>query len=418
MKDQKTEVIVVGSGVIGLCSAYYLVNSGYSVKVIEAEDSLKGCSHGNAGHICQSHIIPLANPGVFKKSLAWLLNNKSPFYIRPRLSSKLVGWGKRFIGSAYDSRIDERSKALADIGKLSLMLYEELFKEIGFSSIQRGGIITVCNTIEGLKAEKKDALKAETLGIRHQVIDQRKLETIEPHLKVNAIGGVLYPDDFSIDPSKFVNCLYSYLKEQGVRFKFSNRVNSLLKEGDQVRGVKTENSQFQADQVLLTTGAWADELFNISRSKVRLQPAKGYSFELSNPGIRASSIIFSERKVVLTPMGDRLRVAGTLELSGFDNKIRKSRIDGILEALDEFVPGLVTERPREEDIWFGYRPASPDGLPYMGAHPKFSNLFINAGHAMLGLAFGAASGKTSFELIQKDETSLELSSFDPARFTR
>ncbi len=416
--SQKKDIIVIGSGIIGLCTAWYLNKRGLSVAVIEKSPGLEGCSHGNAGHICQSHTIPLANPGVFKQSVFWLLNSKSPFYIRPRMDSQLISWGRKFIRSSFDENSAKRSFLLARLGKNSLMNYHEMFREMGFTEFNSNGILTVCNSEEGLEEEIKGAKTNAELGIGSSIFSESQVKDQEPNLDLICKGGVLYQDDISVDPSRMIQKIYDHLRESGVEFHFGHEIKGLNRSDGKISSLKTGDRVFEAEQYLLANGAWAPQIWNSLGSKIYMQPAKGYSLETeSDKEINSASLIFAEKKVVITPMANRLRVAGTLELSGFDGKVRKNRVRGILEGLRSFAPGLYSKDLENHEIWYGYRPTSPDGLPYIGKHPKFDNLHINAGHAMLGLALAAGSGELSSKIIlgeDHDERAMELIS--PDRF--
>ncbi len=415
---QKKDVIVIGSGIIGLCCAWYLNKRGLSVAIIEKSPGLEGCSHGNAGHICQSHTIPLANPGVFKQSIFWLLNSKSPFYIRPRMDSQLISWGRKFIRSSFDENSAKRSLLLATLGKNSLRNYHEIFREIGFTEFNSNGILTLCNTEEGLEEEIKGAKTNVELGIGSSILSESQIRKQEPDLDLICKGGVLYQDDISVDPSLMIQKIYDHLRESGVEFHFGHEIIGLSCTDGKVSSAKTKDGVFEAEQYLLANGAWAPRIWNSLGPKIHMQPAKGYSLETeSDEQVKSASLIFAEKKVVITPMANRLRIAGTLELSGFDGKVRKNRVKGILEGLRSFAPGLYSKDLENHEIWYGYRPTSPDGLPYIGKHPKFNNLHINAGHAMLGLALGAGSGELSSKIILgEDHEELEMGLISPGRF--
>jgi len=417
MRNSKTDVIIIGAGIIGLCSAYYLSRAGLKVKILEASPGLEGCSHGNAGHICQSHIIPLANPEVLKKSFLWLLNQESPFYIKPRIDKDLFAWGRKFLASAFSNDFEKKVSTLAMLGKKSLSNYQEIFKKIEFQEIKKGGILTVCNTDEGLNTEKIISESARKFGIESTVLKSEGVQALENELDLNVKGGVLYPDDFSVDPALLIRYLQNWLLKNNVDFVFDCSVNAFSSESHKVKTAKTIKGDFSADRFIIATGAWAPKLWNPFGSRIYMQGAKGYSMEIPNPGtIKSASIIFSERKVVITPMGKNLRLAGTLELSGFDEKIRKKRVEGIFKALKEFAPNLYSDRYKETEVWYGYRPTTPDGLPFIGRHPRIKNLFINAGHAMLGLAFAGVSGEIISNNVLGQDPNMDLSSLSPNRF--
>ena len=417
MRGSKVDVTIIGAGIVGLCSAYYLMRQGKKVRILESSQILEGCSHGNAGHICHSHNTPLSNPGVFKESLFWLFNSKSPFFIRPRISPSLFSWGEKFIKSAFEKSGVEKSKVLGNLGLTSLEEYYSLFKEIGFLSIQSGGILTLCNSENGLMGEKELAEFNKTLGIKSKVLSKEEIVQKEPATPLNAIGGVQYPDDISVDPSELVSKLSEYLLKSQVEIEFDCKAIKFCLEKNRVSHIQSTKGDYYSEQYLLATGAWAPKLWNPLGSKIYMEPAKGYSIDIKNQGkINSASLIFAEKKVVVTPMNDRLRIAGTLELSGFDEQIRPNRVEGILNGLKSFAPELYYDGIREKRVWFGYRPTSPDGLPYIGQHPDHDNLFINAGHAMLGLALGSGSGKLISGMMLENQIDHSISHLSPTRF--
>jgi D-amino-acid dehydrogenase len=417
MNRPKPEVIIVGAGIIGLCSAYYLSKKGLKVKILESSPEFEGCSHGNAGHICQSHIVPLSNPDVLKTSILYLLNPKSPFYIRPRIDLDLFSWGRKFIASSFSNDFEKKVSTLAELGKRSLRNYHSLFRDIDFEAINKNGILTVCNTKEGFEKEIAAANSTGKFGIKFRVLKKEEILNQEGGPDLMVEGGILYPEDISVDPSLLMFSLQDWLSKNGTEIIFDCSVSSFSQKSQLISSANTNKGDFYADQFLVANGAWAPRLWNSLGSRIYMQAAKGYSMELSNPGtLNYASIIFSEKKVVITPMGEKLRLAGTLELSGFDGKIRKRRVEGIIIALREYAPQLYSEDLKEKEIWFGYRPTTPDGLPYLGGHPKIENLFINAGHAMLGLAFAAASGDLISNIMADPDSESLLGGLSPTRF--
>ena len=413
------KTIIVGGGIIGLCSAYYLSESGIQVEVIDKTDLSDGCSFGNAGMIVPSHFIPLATPGVIAKGLKWMFNSKSPFYIKPRLSTELLQWLWQFYQSCSKEKVDRVIPLMRDFQWLSKKLYRDLAKnpELDFS-FEEHGILMLYNSKKGEKEEIEIAELANSIGVEAQVLDQEAINKMESGTTIEALGGIYYPGDAHVFPNRLMAGLKAYLKKRGVTFRLSTEVVGFDYQKDKINAVLTaKGEKILVENIVLAGGAWTARILKFLGIKMLLQDGKGYSVTLENvEGNLTIPSILSEAKVAMTPMANNLRIGGTLEISNLSSNINHSRMQGILECVPKFYPNINLEISSANSIWHGFRPCTPDGLPYLGHSKKYRNLVIATGHAMMGLSLGPATGLLVSEVVRGASGSLDLALLNPNRF--
>lgn len=418
MKQKK--VTIIGGGVIGLCCAWYLTKEGHEVTVIDNGDITDGTSFGNAGYVSPSHFVPLASPYTIGKALKWMLNSASPFYIKPSLDRDLIRWGMAFWRSSRKSTMQRNIPPLNALLHLSRELMNPLREELGdhFRMAEKGCFM-LYKTSKGERAEIKFANEALQLGIQANICTANDIQTLEPYITTNVLGGVLYPIDCHLHPGDFMATLKAHLITEGVKFKLQTQVSGFETKGNRVSAVKTRRGEFEVDELILAAGSWLPELCRTLGIGLPLQAGKGYS--MTYPDARPNlchPAILTERRVAMTPMGKDLRLGGTMEISGINHQVQPNRVAAIYASVKEYYPGLQVPAPKIEQVWHGLRPLSPDGLPYIGRHGKYNNLSIAGGHAMLGLSLSAATGKLIAEIVSGQEATVNLKPFDPARFTR
>lgn len=410
--------LIIGGGIAGLFSAYFLQKEGIEVTIIDRDDLESNCSTGNAGMIVPSHIIPLAAPGMISKGISWMFSSKSPFYIHPRLDAKLLKWCLQFYKSANPAHVEKSIPYLKNLSLLSKALYQEFKDEHPDSSIalQEKGLMMIYQTEAMEKEEVEFAHLANQHGLVADVLSPEDLRKIEPNLEVKARGAVLFPGDAHLDPGKLYGFLKTYLKDQGVKFLTNTQVTGFEKKGSQVTAVITDQGKIEAEKVILCGGSWSGELGKMLGFYLPMMGGKGYSFIQENkPEILQASIL-TEKKVAVSPYGDFIRFGGTMEIAGTDQKINLNRVKGIFESINQFYPAFEAKFPEKEKIWKGLRPCSPDGLPYIGFAPGYSNVLVNSGHSMMGVSLAPASGKIIRELHQQKDSSLEIKGFEVGRF--
>lgn len=393
---ERDRIVVVGSGVIGLSCAYYLARSGREVLVLEREAADgNNCSRENAGMVVPSHFTPMAAPGVVTQGLKWLLDRESPFYVRPRLSLELARWGLSFVMHANARHVAESAELLRDLHLASRELFSDLAGEFDFGLEQRG-LLLLCESQELLEEEIELAARARALGLRIEVCDPDRLAELDPEIEMKVRGGIWYEQDCHLNPGRFLKGLKGALEGMGVEIRYDSEVarvgegKVLLEDGEEVAGEK----------IVVAGGAWTPALARTMKLRVPMQGGKGYSMTLPNPSrIPRLCSLLGEAKVAVTPMGDSLRIAGTMEICGNDLSINERRVQGIIKAACRVFPEL--DRSEFEGVkrWSGLRPCSPDGLPYIGAVPGRDKVLVATGHAMLGLSLGPITGKLIAEMV-------------------
>ncbi len=409
-----SKVTIIGGGIIGLSSAYYLQRAGWDVTVIDKEDFLDNCSYGNAGYVCPSHFIPLAAPGIIKQGLKWMLNSKSPFYVKPTLSKALFDWGFKFMKSATAEHVEKSAVPLRDIALLSQQEYEIWTKEVGFDfAYEHKGLLEIFQTEANAEHAKHTVEKAHKLGLDAELLNYDQMQALEPHTKINGLGAIFFKCDGHLYPNKLMKGLILKLKELGVKLLPKQEAVRFEKKANSVTKVITADQSFETDHVVVATGSWSREVAALLDVRIPLMPGRGYSVTLENSPYKVNyPSILVEGRVAITPMdGNKIRFGGTMEVVSTNTPPRYNRVEGILNAVKSFYPEFNISMPSNDKIWYGYRPCSADGLPYIGKTSKWGNVTIATGHSMLGLSLGAGTGKLVTELVNETATSIDLKPF-------
>ncbi|MEO6721500.1 MAG: FAD-dependent oxidoreductase [Ferruginibacter sp.] len=412
------KAVVIGGGIIGLSSAYYLQQSGWDVTILDKTDISDGCSYGNLGMIVPSHFVPLAAPGMLSQGIKWMFNSRSPFYVKPSFSFDLLSWGLKFMKSSSQQNVDKSAIPLRDINLLSKHLYEELSGLPGFDfALEKKGILMYYKTAKVEEEEVHLAEKARTLGLDVTALSKDQVQSLEPETELDILGAVHYKCDAHLYPNKLIPQLIAFLKAAGVVFKTGNAVERINTKAGKIKKVITANGEYEADTVVMAAGSWLPQLTRMAGINIPLMPGKGYSFTHDHPEKKLNvPAILCEARVAITPMNGHMRYGGTMEIAPVNDKINLNRVEGIVRSVPKYFPGIQLAMPDKKDIWFGFRPCSPDGLPYIGYSRKISNLVIAGGHAMSGLSLGPASGKIVAELANRLAPSVDINRFNPDRF--
>lgn len=415
-------VIVVGGGIIGLSSAYYLQQTGYRVTVLERSDFLDNCSYGNCGYICPSHFIPLATPGIVRQGLKWMFNAQSPFYVQPRFSRPLIDWGLKFIKSATREHVERSAAPLRDIALLSQREYEEnWFTSPVFDvAYEHKGLLEIFQTAAAAEHAHHTVEKAQELGLDAVLLSYEELQAKEPHTKINGAGAIFFKCDAHLYPNRLMQALIAELRRRGVNLAAEEEVLRFETSNGAVRRVITARHAYTADAVVLASGAWSRDLAAQLDTRLPLMPGRGYSVTLEDAPYHVNHpAILVEGRAAITPMdGNKIRFGGTMEVTATSTTPRYNRVQGILNAVRRFFPEFDVAMPPEEKIWYGYRPCSADGLPYIGRIKKYRNVVVATGHSMLGLSLGAGTGRLVSELIAEKAPSIDLRPFAVERFER
>ncbi|NII82206.1 MULTISPECIES: NAD(P)/FAD-dependent oxidoreductase [unclassified Pedobacter] len=412
-----SKVLIIGGGIVGLTSAYYLQKKGYEVTVLDKGDITDNCSFGNAGMIVPSHFVPLAAPGMIKQGIRWMFDSKSPFYVRPSLNGNLINWGLKFMKHATAKHVNQSAAPLRDLSLLSKKLYESLAKEPDFEfELTNNGILAFYKTEKAGEEEAHLATRAIELGLDMAVLTADECRALQPDLKLDVLGAVHYRCDAHLYPTKLMNALLKYLLNNGVKIERGRAVDKIEVAGNRITKVFTGNTAWEADQYVLATGSWSPAVAKMADVKISLMPGKGYSFMEPEPQQRLTiPALLCEARVAITPMNGQIRYGGTMELDKINTRINMQRVKGIVESVPAYFPDLKPALPSEKDIWYGFRPSSPDGLPYIGRSKKRENLIIATGHGMMGLSLGPATGLLVSQIVSGMTTDLKIEPFAVVR---
>lgn len=412
----RSDIIVIGAGIVGLSSAYYLARSGHSVIVLEKSDGSDSASYGNAGYICPSHFIALSSPGIVAKGIRWMLNPESPFYIKPRLSLSLAKWGWQFLKHANQKHVDNTKRLLADMSIMSLDLHREIIGEAN-SNIDYSGIMMHCVTEAAMKHERDLAAMAQDLGITANILDIDQLNQLDPEVSHAGVGAVHFPDDAFTNPRLTMNRLKELLTELNVTIHHDQEVIDFHTKANKISRVITNHADYEADNIILATGSYTAPILRLIGSNLLLEAGKGYSVDyFDGPSLPKYAHILIEARVAITPMNKFLRLAGTMEFGGINHNINPRRVAGYLKSIANYFPDIRYDNVKNLPVWAGLRPCSPDGLPYVGRDKKYNNLVIAAGHAMLGFTLGPVTGKLVSEIIEGKPTSLNIEQLATDRY--
>jgi D-amino-acid dehydrogenase len=408
------KVGVIGGGIIGLCTAYYLAKEGYEVSVFDASDMSDGCSYGNAGMIVPSHIIPLAQPGMIAQGIKWMFDSQSPFYVKPRLNADLLKWGLKFYKHANASHVEKAMPALRDLSVFSKELYQDFAKESNSFFYEEKGLLMLFKSDKVEEEMYHEGKEAERLGLEVGYLSRHEVELLEKGTRTSVTGGVHYKGDAHLYPQKFM----AFIKQELSRLKVEIYTNTTVKDfvfdgGNKIEKIVTDNGLFRVDEVVLAAGSWSPSLAKKLNISISILPGKGYSFTLKDKDQKPSiPSILCEGKVAVTPMANDIRFGGTMEITHTnDTKINKNRLQGIVSSINDFYPDMKIEMPKTEDTWFGFRPCTPSGMPIITRDKKYVNLTLATGHAMMGLSLAPATGKIVTEIIAGKNTSVDINRF-------
>ena len=410
------EVIIIGGGIIGLCSAYYLLKEGHQVTVIDKGDITSGASFVNAGYITPSHFIPLAAPGMITQGIKWMCNSASPFYVIPRLDVDFIKWSLAFKKSATRKHVEKSIPVIKDINIFSRELYAELKESSDFDfHFERKGLLMCFQTEAGGEEEWETGERGIKEGLKVRCLTEAEVKIIEPKVDYNIKGAVYYDSDAHMTPSEFMSKMLQYLKAKGVTIYTQEAVEDIVISDKKITSVKTSKRMLTTDEVIIAAGSWSSILTKKLGIKIPLQAGKGYRIDVvQETGIEIPAILV-EAKVAVTPMKGYTRFAGTMELGPINHIINPTRVKAIANAANNFYKGLKINQTEIAQAACGLRPCSPDGLPYIGRTNEYKNLTIATGHAMMGWSLGPATGKLISEIVSDKKPSFNIDPFHPNR---
>ena len=405
MNTNQSRIVVIGGGVIGASSAYFLRKAGFRVTLIEKATFGSGCSHGNCGLICPSDALPLASPGAIGKTLKTLFKRHNPLYIKPRVNMRLWFWLAKFALRCNQRHMLQAASARMPLLESSLHLYQKILEaEQMECEWQKNGLLYVykdADAMEGYAAT--DQFLTEHFSLAAERFDACGLYELEPAIADEVAGGWYYEDDAHLRPDRLMAEWKRVLLEQDVEIREETEVFKFKRKGIKATGVLTRDGIIEADKFVLAVGAISPQWEKEIGADIPIQPGKGYSLTFPRPQYSPSiPMIFPQHRVVMTPMLSGYRLGSTMEFSGYDSRINRRRINLLKTGAEPYLREPYGDHVEEE--WFGWRPMIYHGIPIVDTSPRMDNVLVATGHNMLGLSMGPATGKLVSELISGEPT--------------
>jgi D-amino-acid dehydrogenase len=416
------KVIVLGSGVIGVTTAYYLARAGHEVTVVDRQSGpAQETSFANAGEVSPGYSSPWAGPGVPVKAIKWLLMRHGPLVIWPKLDPVMWVWGLMLLRNCTAERYAINKSRMIPIAEYSRDCLRALRAEIGIKYDERSqGTLQLFRKQKQLDSTGDDIAVLKQYGVSYEVLDPAGCVAAEPALataKVKFVGGLRLPQDETGDCHMFTQALAKDAAKLGVQFSFNTGIDRVVADGDRITGVVTGAGLLQADAYVAALGSWTPRLLKPIGIPIPVYPVKGYSITvpvIDVDGAPVSTVMDESYKVAITRLGERIRVGGTAEISGYSASLDAARRATLDHSLTDMFPrggdlGKAT-------FWSGLRPMTPDGPPVIGA-TRYRNLHLNTGHGTLGWTMACGSGRVLADLLSGrkpdiDESELTVSRYD------
>jgi len=417
MSAGRGHVIVVGGGLIGAASAYYLSQSGWQVTIVEQNRFGSGCSHGNCGFVSPSHVLPLAVPGAARMALKSLLTPNSPFKIKPRFDVSLWSWLWRFMRRCNERDMLESAAGIQPLLASSRKLYDELFASEAIEcEWQARGLLFVFRTAAALEEHvAADERIDQSLRPCSKRFDPESLLALEPALKPGLAGGLLYECDGHLRPDRLMTGWRTVLDARGVRILEGCRVEGVAGKSGAVRTLNASHGPLSADAFVFALGAWTPLLNEHLGCKIPIQPGKGYSLTMPRPAVCPKyPLLLEEDRVAVTPMLSGYRLGSTMEFAGYDATLNPKRLNLLRRGASRYLREPYCEPVLE--AWCGWRPMTYDSRPIIDRSPAWSNVWIAAGHNMLGLSMAPATGRLIAELVSDQPPHLDVRPYRATRF--
>jgi len=414
-------ILILGSGVIGVTSAYYLAKQGHDVTVIDRQSSpAMETSRANAGQVSFGYSSPWAAPGVPFKAMKWLTQTHAPLKLSPKADTHQWAWMSQMLANCTESRYAVNKARMVRVSEYSRVCIDALREETGIQYEDRQqGTLQMFRTQQQMDSVAKDIEVLKQFDMDYELLDIDGCVAAEPALarvKEKFVGGLRLPADQTGDCFTFTNKLADICKEMGVQFKFETEIMTLEGNGGEITGVLTNKGLLKADHYVVAMGSFSRGLLKQVGINAPIYPVKGYSLTvpISNSEAAPVSTIMDETyKVAITRFDDRIRVAGTAELSGYNLDLLKQRRDTIAMVVSDVFPdgGNVDDA----EFWTGLRPMTPDGTPIIGK-TKFSNLSLNTGHGTLGWTMSCGSGRLLADLVSGNKPEIDAEGLDISRY--
>ena len=415
------KVLVLGGGVIGVASAYYLARAGHEVEVVDRQSGpALETSFANAGEVSPGYSAPWAGPGVPIKAIKWMLMQHSPLVIWPMLDPAMWRWGAMMLANCTAKAYALNKSRMVPIAEYSRDCLKALRAETGIAYDDRAqGTLQLFRTQKQLDSIGGDVAVLQQYGVPFEVLDRAGFCQVEPALKLTQhkfVGALRLPGDETGDCFKFTTRLAEMAAALGVKFRWDTRIQGLQVGGGAITGVHTDAGLLKADRVLLALGSFSPQLLAPVGIRIPVYPVKGYSITVpitDAAGAPESTIMDETHKVAVTRLGDRIRVGGTAELAGYSMNLREPRRATLEHVVSDLFPtgGDLSQA----SFWCGLRPMTPDGTPIVGATPV-RNLLLATGHGTLGWTMAAGTGRVIADLVSGRKPEIDASALGMSRY--
>jgi D-amino-acid dehydrogenase len=415
------KVIVLGAGVIGVTSAWYLNQAGFDVTVIERQaQPAQETSFANAGQLSFGYAMPWAAPGIPLKALQWLFQEHAPLHISPDGSLRQWQWMMMMLANCNKRAYHVNKSRLMRLAEYSRLEMQHLRAQTAIRyHDKQAGTLQLFRDLSQMEAAAKDMAVLREFGVPHQLIETRQgLAAIEPALAHRSalVGGLHLPQDETGDCAMFTQSLAAMAQAAGVTFMYETKVSDWLIEGQQIKGVVANKGALEADQVVVALGSFSYELMQSLKLSIPVYPVKGYSLSLpliDKDLAPVSTVLDESYKVAVTRLGDTLRVGGMAELHGYDYALNPTREATLLHVVRDLFPGAA--KLDETHFWTGLRPMTPDGTPIIGATP-YPNVWLNTGHGTLGWTLAAGSAAYLADCMAKKTPAIATEGLSMSRY--
>ncbi|MHB8867808.1 MAG: NAD(P)/FAD-dependent oxidoreductase [Thermoleophilia bacterium] len=408
-----SRVIVVGGGLVGLSSAYYLRKAGAAVTVLERGTIGGGASRFNAGEITSS-VSPLPGPGIIGEVAGTIFRSDGAVYLSPGQAVRGARFFARFLRNCSQQRHESGTAAITALNRRSFPLFDELASEGIAHGMHTNGYLVCCQSQEAARVTRAHYEELPHLvAPPGPLLQGAELRAVEPALSPAMNHGFLRHEERWINPSPFVDRLADALRGLDAGIVENAEVVG-LRESAQGVEVLTQAGAFRGDTAVIAAGVWSEDLCRRLGVPLGMQPGKGYSFTVGVDAVPERVLVFSDEHVVATPEGERLRIAGTMEFDGTRESLNVRRIEAMVRAVRHFLPGADWDHRADE--WVAPRPMTADGLPFIGRLHDSSRILVATGHNMLGLTLAPATGAVIAALALGGDAGLDLTPFSPRRF--
>ena len=415
-------VLILGSGIIGTTSAYYLAKQGHDVTVIDRQNSVAlETSHANAGQLSYSFSSPWAAPGLPLSLIKWMFSKHPPLIVNPNLNSETVKFLYQMLKNCNSKSYEINKSRMVRVSNFSKKCLLELEKDEDiFYEQRKQGSLLLFKSAKQLENIKKDLSLLEKLNIQYELLDLNGCIQAEPglhHVKSEFTSGLRFANDCTGNCYLFTNQLYKKCLEMGVKFEFNTQIEDIQIERERVSAIKTNRGEFDSDSYVVALGSYSSKILSKIGINIPVCPVKGYSITLpvlNNEDAPQSTIIDDTFKIGITRLGNNIRVAGTAHLTGYNLELREKSLSLLKYGLNRLFP-YATEECDDMKFWAGLRPNTPDGPPIIGSTP-YSNLYLNTGHGTLGWTMSLGSGKLLADIISGIEPEISLEGMEMSRF--